>query len=779
MSSFQDFSRSPSVYVSWQDTGYSYCNLFFGTDATFATYTKSVTGYTGSSYTFSELSPGTTYYCKIIPYNALGVAGTATTVTIAATPTINKAYVSTVDNSAATVIWGGVYDAVDISVNVAGLDAAAQTSYKKTFSDLSGNQQYIFTVVPRAADGTRYTAGAATATAFTAVQPVSGATYSYDSSSVTVVYTVGKNSGTPVYQQRLVAWDSLYADASAAGVTTLSILGLPGNTTFLAAVKTVIDANSAVTGNTVFTLPVQSPTGVTYSYDSSSVLVSYTAARNTGDTTYNSLVYTAGNSAVFANTLGEGTSLRVSGLTGNQAYNFKVKTVAGSYGNSAVTGNVSFYTAVQPAKSVAYTVDSSSIKADFTAGTNTGTPTYWQYLYYGGVVDSSASSSTTATAVYSLSGNTTYIANIVTNIGGNIAAAGNVSLTTDIQWPQNLSVVSYDTSSITVSFSARNSYGTTLEYIASATTTNMVGGNASVTVSSSPAQVTGLYSGQPYYISVTTVIDSSGTAVSKTTAYQVTSIEAATISPTVDSSAVYLYFTGGRNVGTAIYTPYCLSGGTVAAGTRASVSSSPAMVTGLYGNAPYVVWLDTSMGVGNIYSSSTTVATNVQSANTQTTSYDSSSVTVSFYQGYNLNTVRYKLNVYDNTTGSLIKDISYTVLGTENGQTSLSLSDFSGNNQYVVELVTYGLLAPATITSTTKTSSSITVNFTGGSNTFATSGLYYRANCYAGGVSITNTGTVSPITVTDLSSLTSYTVSVDTIYYGNTATSAAQSVTTL
>jgi titin len=367
--------------------------------------------------------------------------------------------------------------------------------------------------------------------------------------------------------------------------------------------------------------------------------------------------------------------------------------------------------------------------------------------------------------------------------------AGSAAVVTAAQAPTNLTTVFYDNSSVRVSFTLpRNYYSSTYYYQLN---TSAAGVTTSASGQSAALTTTNLSGNTSYTYTIGVYLDGSLRATTAGAATVTTTAQAASnlTATFYDSSSVRVSFTLPRNSYTTSYY-YQLNAITSGVTTTASGQAALLTATNLSGNTSYTytvgVYLDGALRATT--AGSAAIITAVQPAtNLATSSYDSSSVSVSFNLPRNSYTTSYYYQL--NTTAAGITTSA-------SGQSAaLTTTNLSGNTSYTYTVGVYldgalrtttaGAAAvttaaqPATNLSTTfYDSSAITIAFSLPRNSY-TSTYYYQLNTVLYGVTQSASGQTTPITIYGLSGNALYTCYVLTYLDGSLkATSYSTSVTT-
>lgn len=360
----------------------------------------------------------------------------------------------------------------------------------------------------------------------------------------------------------------------------------------------------------------------------------------------------------------------------------------------------------------------------------------------------------------------------------NYASVYTSNITTKVQSTTSPTVTTYDSSSITASFTPGINYGgggqsLTYNILASSGGVSLSGGP---TISTLPGIVTGLSGNTSYTVNILTSIGVNGAfslaATPTTTTYvqPVSYISSGNYNPSglwVDSSSIGVQYTPGKNTGVALFNEYVYTGtgtnavyfGTAVGGTS---STSTALVTGLSGCTNYVVNVKTTIGSNVAISGNLATTTSLQPAyGVSGTLNDGGSINFAFNAGNNSGTTTYTAYAYDSSNQALFFIA---------GPSPLLITGLSGNTLYNCSMTTVnvnggtafssniGLTTsaqpPYTLTQGATDISSIQVSFQTGSNYSSTAPLYtiYTTT----GISVT--GSSSPLTLTGLASGISYNI---------------------
>lgn len=383
-------------------------------------------------------------------------------------------------------------------------------------------------------------------------------------------------------------------------------------------------------------------------------------------------------------------------IIGNTNYTFYVTPYSKTGIASNSSNTVSVKSGVQAAKNLATTfVDNSSIVISFTEPSNTCDTYYYTYhtetlntfVYF----DTSGTSPTLRLS--DLSGNTSYLTNIVTTINNDTtmsATSNNIITTTAVQPPTTVSTIFYDSSAIQVSFIyGRNTYNS-IYYSLYATDLGS-GVVISASGSSTPIMVTNLSGNTTYNLYVKNFIDgnTSISAKSLSSSTITTNVQPVTIigNTYIDGSAIAITFKDAINTYTTRTYSIALTdlcGMSIRNIPNAQPNTSY-ITYGLIGNTPYFFNVSTTLN-GN-----TALSVNSYTYNTRTYVQAPTNLSIPFYDSssikllFNLPTNTYNGTYFYNgyvTDGTSTKTLS----GTNN---NFLFQDLISNTSYTCYLRTY------------------------------------------------------------------------------------------
>ncbi len=271
-------------------------------------------GAAATSYTVSGLNPKTTYSYKMCSKGADGTGAFGTSHSIktqAVLPGVPAGIRKTATDNSATISWNPVTNATGYDLKFAGR-VYSQTTTSKTVTGLSSNTGYKYQVRAKNADGA--SAYSAEQTATTAPKAPTGLQATATANAVTVSWN--KVTGATGYVLNLNNKD--YHIGAAA--TSYTVSGLNPKTTYSYKMcsKGADGTGAYGTGYSVKTQAVLPgvPTGIQKKATNNSVTINWNPV--TGATGYD-LYF---NRQTYGQT---GTSRTFTGLTGNRAYDFKVR----------------------------------------------------------------------------------------------------------------------------------------------------------------------------------------------------------------------------------------------------------------------------------------------------------------------------------------------------------------------------------------------------------------------------------------------------------------------
>jgi len=571
---------------------------------------------TGTTILLQNLSGNTAYssYVIVTLDNSSSLIASSNTVTTTTAVQPPSGSVIFYDNSSIGVelYSKNTYSSISYSAS-AGTSSATGSSSTLLIQNLSGNTIYNISVSNTLnGNSALFASTYISDTITTNVQPPTNVTLFYvDSSSIAVSYTPGINSYNSIVSTGYATDNLGRTNTNTVNSTTspLYITDLSGNTTYTATVSTTLDGSSSlfsIASTSISTKTgVRPPYNILLSfYDSSSISVSFSSAPNT----YTSVLYDAymidqcGNSTNAQSTT---SPIQVSGLSADTTYSFYIKiTLDNSANLTAQSDSISGTTSGFPVNKVIYLspISYNEITVNW-AGID---------ISYVMVYRNSQSLGTDYITPYidvDISGNTYYSYYVVPYLvdrGAIITGepSATVSTTTPISPISDLSMVFYDSSSITVTFTpGRNSYTSYIYYIA---TTDDVTVNP-VTSTSSPIQITELSGNTIYNITITTVIDSSLNNITSTTVSAKTNIQSPNNASVLyyDNSSITLSLGElPRNSysNTLYYTATATdnTGYSISSYVDGSLYPSGIVITGLSGNTSYSITVATI--VDSIYS---------------------------------------------------------------------------------------------------------------------------------------------------------------------------------
>lgn len=550
----------------------------------------------------------------------------------------------------------------------------------------------------------------------------------------------------------------------------------------------VLNTGAVVAASSI-TTKVAPPTNVsaTATTDGSAITLSYTAAKNS----YSNSVYYSASGAGATDVSGSGTSLLVTGLSGNTSYSFYViVTLDSSSALVATSSAASATTAVQAPVGAVSFYDNSAILVAFSSKN-----TYSSILYSASVSGAAgASGASSPVLITGLSGNTVYSITVSNTLDGNSSLSASSVLsstvTTDVQPPYDVSLYAVDGSSIALTFSAgANSYSSIVwTGVASDTSGREL---TTVTGAASPIYITELSGNTTYIAKVSVTLDGNSalSATASTTIQTTTPVAPVTDLSAIfyDSSAITVSFSIGRNSYSSSI--YYIAAATEA--TEATAATSPISITELSGNTSYSIYVKTVVDTSyNASSDTIALTTDIQPPkNPYISYYDNSAITVAFDEPKNTALQYYTATATDLSGGSVAASDTKTPINIDGllGNTLYYVSistvvsgNVSSSSVYVGSIQT-GIIKPYDITTTEISTtdptlaSIIDVSFVAPSQSGT---VYYIASVSDTITTLDASSTSSPVQVTGLSGNTSYTVTLTTVIDGTSYVSSAPSITT-
>jgi hypothetical protein len=725
--------------------------------------TSIATNITGTTFTDTGLTPNTSYTYIVIPYNSSG-AGTSLTITKSTLPNLTSLTIPSQTTTQIVLVYAGNYTNISIIRNGTYI-ATNITGTTFTDTGLTPNTSYTYIVIPYNSSG----AGTAGSITKSTLPNLTSLTITSQTTTQIVLVYAGN------YTNVSITRNGTYIATNITG-TTFTDTGLTPNTSYTYIVIPYNSSGAGSSSSIIQNTVSDSPTSVIATVSSTSaVSIAFTAPTGTGTITG----YTATSSPGGFTGTGSSSPIIVSGLSSNTVYTFTV-TATNSGGTSVASSASTAVTTKPNAPTIgSATVSSTSaVSVAFTApsGGDGIITSYTVTSSPGGLIGTGTSSPIT---VSGLSSNTPYTFTVsATNSGGtSVQSSASTTKTTISSAPTIGTATVTSSTAVSVAFTAPSGTGTITSY----TVTSSPGGFTG-TGSSSPISVTGLTPNTPYTFTVTAT-NSGGTSVASSASTAVTTVSGA---PTIGTATVLsttvvsVAFTAPSGTGTITgYTVTSSSGGFIGTG-----SSSPISVTGLTPNTPYTFTVTATNSGGTSQPSESTTVTTKPNAPTSVIATVSSTtaVSVSFTAPTGTGTITsYTITSSPGgftgtgssspiTVTGLTPNTPYTftVTATNSGGTSSASSASTA--------VTTKPDAPTSIIATVTGSTTVSVSFTAPTGTGTITG--YTVTSSPGG--LTGTGSSSPITVSGLTTNTTYTFTVTATNSGGTsvASSASNSVFT-
>jgi len=705
---------------------------------------------TNTTIVLQNLSGNTSYSSYVIVTLDNSSALVASSNTVKTTTAVQPPSGSVIfyDSSAIAVnlYSKNTYSSISYSAS-AGTSSTTGSSSTLLIQNLSGNTVYNISV-SNTLNGNTYLFASSyiNQSITTNVQPPTNVTLFYvDSSAIAVSYTPGVNSYNYITSTGY-ATDSLGRTNTGTSTTSpVYITDLSGNTKYTATVSTTLDGNTSLfsiaSTSVSATTGVRPPYDILLSfYDSSSIVVSFSSAPNT----YKSVSYLAymfdqcGNST---SAQGTASPIQVKGLSADTTYTFYIKiTLDGSANLTAQSNSINGTTSGYPVDKVIYL---SAISYN-TITVNWGGVDISYVMVYRNA-QSLGTDYITPYIDSDISGNTYYSYYVVPYFidrGNTITGepSATVSTTTPISPISDLSMVFYDSSAITVTFTpGRNSYTSYIYYVASVNDTTV----NPVSSASSPIQITGLSGNTSYNISITTVIDSSlNNLVSSSSVSATTSIQSPNNASVAfyDNSAISISL-GVLPRNSYINTIYYIGTATDSLGysisntVDGSLYPSGIVITGLSGNTSYTITVATI--VDNIYSNLInlgSIRTGIKmpynlAANEIFTVIPSAAsiIRFSFTEPPQSGNVYYIASIPGVDISSSSSPIIFTGLS-GNTTYSISMKTMVDDNEYISPTnvsITTAIQTPVDVELLSLDDASFTVGFTVGRNTSSIIPAYY------------------------------------------------------
>ena len=607
-----------------------------------------------------------------------------------------------------------------------------------------------------------------------------------DISYLTVSRRIGSAAATAQDISTSTTYYTTYGDGDVSGNTVYYYYVTP----FLP-YNGVVNTGTASAVVSTTTLPAP-PTDVSATFcDNSAATVSFTAARNSYSSSYY-YILRATSTTGYIDASGTASPIQVSELSGNTSYRLRVI--------SAIDNSAALYatstsaavrtTTVRPPKDISVAYDSSAITVSYSAGKNTYSTIYYTLYASGAAYATNVSGSTTALSITGLSGNTSYSLSVANTLNGNTALSATTvygSQLTLTQPPKSIYKTYVDSSALTVGFTAGANTYSSIVY--TATATDGAGTTRSNTTTEvAPFTVMDLSGNTKYTFIVRTTLD--GNAALTASSYslsQRTYVQSPTDVSTVatDGSSVAITFSYPKNsYETGVYYVASITDGINA--TDTSGTTNVLLIQGLSASTNYSYYVKTVL---TARTSTNTVSTyNPYPTITQITARDVSYNFVNVnWVGTDISYVRVSRRV--GARGASYTDISLDYVTPYNDK------DISGNTAYyyyitpirIYKGVTKIGSASSVISATTLVApptdvsvafydySGALIKFTAPRNSYSSSYYYtVRASDSSGNYRDVS-GMASPIHISNLSSLTTYSFYVRVTIDGSASLVASSS----
>jgi len=234
--------------------------------------TTTITGITGTSYTFTGLTAATSYTFTVAPYNSSNVqnaasAGTATGSTAPGATTLTQ---GTSNSTSITVNWTAASTATSYTVNNGAGQIITVSGTTATFNNLNPDTNYNFSITTSSAAGTGPTTNATFPTAPSAVSGLGASS----TSDVQIVANWNPNTATSYVANIYYFSNNTLVSTQTVSGTTATFNGLVAGTRY---VVSVIGRNAAGYGPASTTPEVDTgpvaPTLASYTSTSSSIYI--------------------------------------------------------------------------------------------------------------------------------------------------------------------------------------------------------------------------------------------------------------------------------------------------------------------------------------------------------------------------------------------------------------------------------------------------------------------------------------------------------------------------
>nr|WP_224753658.1 glycoside hydrolase family 6 protein [Paenibacillus terricola] len=386
------------VVLSWAaSTGATSYNVKRATTSG-GTYTTVATGVTGTSYTNTGLTNGTTYYYVVSAVNSAGESSnssqaSATPAAPAAVPAAPTGLTATAGNAQVVLSWTASTGATSYNVKRATTSGGAYTTvatgvtgttYTNTGLTNGTTYYYVVSAVNSAGESSNSSQVSATPVA-PATVPAAPTGLTATAGNAQVVLSWTASTGATSYNVKRATTSGGPYTTVATGVTgtTYTNTGLTNGTTYyyvVSAVNSVGESSNSTQASATPVAPVAvpaAPTGLTATAGNAQVVLAWTAS--TGATSYNvKRATTSGGPYTTVATGVTGTTYTNTGLTNGTTYYYVVSAVnsAGESSNSAQTSATPVAPVTVPAAPTGLTATAGNAQVVLAWTASTGATSY-------------------------------------------------------------------------------------------------------------------------------------------------------------------------------------------------------------------------------------------------------------------------------------------------------------------------------------------------------------------------------------------------------------------
>jgi hypothetical protein len=564
--------------ANWStSTGATY-RLDVATDAGFSSL---VSGYSNlnvgsaSSQAVTGLSGGTSYFYRVRAVGTGGTTSNSNTVSVLTVPAAPVATAATsVTTSSFTANWnsstGAASYRLDVAIDVgfatfvSGFQDVTVAGTSQSVTGLDSGVTYFYRV--RAVDASGTSANSNTITVST-TPPAPVATAATNLTETSFSANWGATTGATSYRLD-VSTDNFstfvtgFNSQNVGNVTTFSVTGLVGGTTYQYRVRAVNSGGTSANSNTVSALTV--PAAPVATAATSITTSSFTAnwSSSTGATSYRlDVAIDAGFSSFvsgYQDLTVAGTSQSVTGLDSGITYFYRVRAVDAS-GTSANSNTITVSTTPPaPVATAATNLAETSFSANWSA--STGATSYRldvstdNFSTFVTSFNDRNVGNVTTFSVTGLTGGTTYQYRVrAVNSGGTSANSNTISALTVPAAPVATAATSVTTSSFTANWnSSTGAADYRLDVATDAGFASFVSGYQDLTVAGTSQSVTGLDSGVTYFYRVRAV-NASGTSANSNTVTVSTVPPAPVAATATDTTASSFTAHWGASTGATSY----------------------------------------------------------------------------------------------------------------------------------------------------------------------------------------------------------------------------------